>query len=68
MKLYFAPLEGITTYTYLGSDVFTLHKLKEIWIYVMWNFPEEKRAAKAIKKATTVSEFISAISSLPEIK
>ena len=52
----------------LGSDVFTLHKLKEIWIYVMWNFPEEKRVAKAIKKATTVSELISAISSLPEIE
>ncbi len=52
----------------LGSDVFTLHKLKEIWIYVMWNFPEEKKIAKAIKKATTVAEFVSAISSLPKIK
>ena len=52
----------------LSSDVFTLHKLKEIWIYIMWNFPEEKKAAKAIRKANTVSEFISAISSLPELK
>lgn len=52
----------------LSSDVFTLHKLKEIWIYAMWNFPEEKKIAKAIKKANTVPEFISAISALPELK
>ena len=53
--------------TLLGTDVFTLHKLKEIWIYVMWNFPGEKRIAKAIKKAATVPDFLSAISALPEL-
>jgi len=52
----------------LGSDTFTLHKLKEIWIYIMWNFPEEKKIAKEIKKANTVDGFISAISALPELR
>ncbi|MDO4744859.1 MAG: tRNA-dihydrouridine synthase family protein, partial [Clostridia bacterium] len=27
----------------LGSEVYTLHKLKEIWMYIMWNFPDEKK-------------------------
>ena len=35
----------------LGSDVYTLHRLKEIWLYSVENFPEEKKIAKAIKKA-----------------
>lgn len=51
----------------LQSDVFTLHKLKEIWVYILWDYPDEKKTAKAIKKAKTLSEFMSAIRLLPEI-
>ncbi len=52
----------------LGSETFTLHKLKEIWVYVMMhNFPEEKKTAKSIKKSNTISEFLKALDSLPEL-
>lgn len=45
----------------LNSDVYTLYKLKEIWIFVMQNFPAEKKLQKAIKKASRLSEFVAAI-------
>ena len=45
----------------LKSDKFTLQKMKEIWMYVMWRFPEEKKVLKAIKKSNTLSDFNSAI-------
>lgn len=51
----------------LGSEVFTLHKLKEIWVYAIRNFPEETKIAKAVKKAGTLSEFMSAINMLPKL-
>ncbi|MBR3847812.1 MAG: tRNA-dihydrouridine synthase family protein [Oscillospiraceae bacterium] len=51
----------------LGSEVFTLHKLKEVWIYAIRNFPEETKLAKEIKKAATLSDFMSAISKLPNL-
>lgn len=51
----------------LDSDVFTLHKLKEIWIYIMQNFPEEKKVLKTIKKTNSLKEFMNAIYTLPEI-
>lgn len=51
----------------LQSEVFTLYKMKEIWAYTMQNFPEEKKIAKSIKKASRISEFIAAIGQLPEI-
>ncbi len=51
----------------LGSEVFTLHKLKEVWIYAIRNFPEERKLAKEIKKATTLSDFMSAINKLPNL-
>lgn len=50
----------------LRSDVFTMHKLKEIWCYIIKNYPEEKKIAKAIKKAGKLSDFMIAIKSLPE--
>lgn len=52
----------------LRSDVFTMHKIKELWAYIIKNFPEEKKIAKAIKKANTVLDFMIAIKGLPEIK
>jgi len=51
----------------LESETFTLHKLKEVWTYMMQNFPEEKKVAKAIKKANTLSDFIHALSYLPAL-
>ena len=51
----------------LGSEVFTLHKLKEVWIYAIRNFPEEKKTAKEIKKAGDLSEFMTAIRKLPNL-
>jgi tRNA-dihydrouridine synthase len=52
----------------LKSPVFTLHKLKEIWMYSINNYPEEKKIFKAIKKATRLDDFMENILSLPEIK
>ncbi len=55
-------------YEVLQSDIFTLHKLKEIWVYMMWNYPDEKKIAKAIKKSNTLTDFKAAIGRLPEIQ
>lgn len=52
----------------MGSEFFALNKLKEIWMYCMRNFPEEKKILKAIKKATKPSELQNALLFLPEIK
>lgn len=51
----------------LGSEVYTLHKLKEIWMYIMWNFPDEKKALKAVKKSSRLSDLFAAIKLLPEV-
>ena len=51
----------------LQSETFTLHKLKEVWMYMMWNYPEEKKILKQIKKANKLSDLQNAISCLPEI-
>lgn len=48
----------------LGSEVYTLHKLKEIWMYTMWNFPEEKKILKAIKKSNKLPDLLGAIKGL----
>ena len=50
----------------LQSDMYTLHKLKEIWIYIMQNFPEEKKILKAVKKSSKLVELNNAINCLPE--
>lgn len=49
------------------AELPTLHKLKAIWMYVIMNFPEEKKIAKAIKKANKLTEFNGAINCLPEL-
>lgn len=52
---------------FLGSETFTLHKLKEVWYYMLMNFPEEKKISKAIKKANKLIEFKAAIECLPDM-
>lgn len=52
----------------LDSDTFTLHKLKEIWIYMMQNFPNEKKILKTVKRTNKLSEFMEAIYSLPQMQ
>ena len=51
----------------LGSEIYTLHKLKEIWMYIMWNFPDEKKTLKAVKKSDKLGDLLAAIRNLPEI-
>ena len=48
----------------LGSEIYTLHKLKEIWLYIMWMFPEEKKILKAIKKANRLGDLTLAVRAL----
>lgn len=54
-------------YEVLKSDMYTLHKLKEVWMYMMQNFPDEKKILKAVKKSSTVNELKSAVSALPSL-
>ena len=51
----------------LQSDIFTVQKMKEVWLYMIQNYPQEKKIAKAIKKATRLQEVQSAVACLPEI-
>ncbi len=51
----------------LGSDVYTLHKLKEIWLYTITNFPQEKKIAKLIRKATKLYDFRKGLDLLPQL-
>ncbi len=52
-------------YVELQSEIFTLHKLKEVWGYMMRNFPDEKKIVKAICKANSLDDLQKAIKSLP---
>ena len=52
----------------LGSEVNTLHRLKEIWMHAMMNFPAEKKILKAVKKSNRLSDLNHAIHSLPELE
>lgn len=52
----------------LTSETFTLHKIKEIWMYIMQNFQDEKKILKNIKKANKLSQFFEAIEKLPTLK
>lgn len=51
----------------LRSETFTLNKLKEVWMYMIQNYPDEKKIFKTIRKANKLVEFIGAIECLPEI-
>ncbi len=54
-------------YEELKSEVFTLQKMKEVWNYMIQNYPEEKKIAKQIKKANKLADLQEAISRLPEL-
>lgn len=51
----------------LGSEVYTLHKLKELWMYMMQMFPEERKLLKRVKKSNKLTDLFGAIESLPEL-
>ncbi len=51
----------------LRSENFTLNKLKEVWMYMIQNYPEEKKIFKALRKAAKISDFMNAVLSLPEL-
>ncbi len=51
----------------LKSDIYTMYKLKEIWMYAMLNYPEEKKILKSIKKSNKLSDFLRVLDNLGEI-
>lgn len=51
----------------LSTDKFTMHKLKEIWLLMMWNFPKEEKIYKIVRRTESLSELMNAIHSLPEL-
>ena len=51
----------------LNSEVFTLHKLKEIMMSVMNNYQDNKKLSKSVKKANKLSELVAVIKNLPEL-
>ena len=52
----------------LDSEYFTLNKLKEIWMYIVWNYPEENKLLKAIKKTSKLSEFDRLLDTIPKLR
>ena len=51
----------------LGSEVYTLHKLKEMWLYTMWMYPTEKKLLKEIKKSNKLGDLLAAVKALPKL-
>jgi len=51
----------------LGCEHYTVHRLKEIWLYIMKNFPNEKKVTKALKKSNSLDDINSAIKHLPNL-
>lgn len=59
------------TYEYrqaFGQEQYVVHKLKEIWLYMMKNYPYEDKILKKIKKASRTDNILMQIKNLPEIK
>lgn len=50
----------------LRSETFTLNKLKEVWMYMIQNYPYEKKIFKTIRKTNKLTEFLGALECLPE--
>ncbi len=53
---------------HLDTPIYTLHKLKEAWLFMMGNYPDETKILKAVRKANKLYELTNAIEHLPEIK
>ncbi|MBE7053106.1 MAG: tRNA-dihydrouridine synthase family protein [Ruminococcaceae bacterium] len=51
----------------LKNEDYTLHRLKEMWMYMMLNYPDEKKILKAIKKSNRLIDLNSAINCLGQI-
>ena len=45
----------------LKSETFTLHKLKEVWFYMIENFEDNKKLMKNIKKSQKLNIFLNSI-------
>ena len=45
----------------LKSETFTLHKLKEVWFYMIENFSDDKKIVKSIKKSQKLAEFLNCV-------
>lgn len=52
---------------FAGCEKYTIHRLKEMWIFAMLNFPEEKKILKAVKKSNKLVELNNAVNCLPEL-
>lgn len=50
------------------SETNVLRKLKEIWMHIVINYPDQPKIIKAIKKSSKLSHLNSAIGTLPELK
>ncbi len=52
----------------LKSEHYTIGKMKEIMLYVMWMFSEDKKAIKGIKKATSIRDIFESFEYTSEIE
>ncbi len=52
----------------LNSETFTIYKLKEIWVYMLLNYPNEQKLTKEIKKAQSLKKFLGLLENLPEVE
>lgn len=62
----FTMFLGDIYFDILKSETFTLHKLKEIWVYMSQNYPQDKKAWKKMKKSNNLADFYAAMNLLPK--
>lgn len=48
----------------LGCEHYTVHRLKEIWLYITKNFPDDKKTIKAIKKSNSLKDINEALKNM----
>lgn len=51
----------------LKSDANTMYKLKEILMLVMWNYQDNKKMIKAVKKANRLSDLLCVVDNMPDL-